>query len=376
MPPSKGENDSFLTGLKQLIPSASILSSMTVLQRSAPRSRVVRKLPAPLISLHKPEYTDLVGEELEKVCQDVFCQLKVTCEESTYLEECTRLQSHCDLWHQHRAGQITSSLFKRVKNASIAKPSASLIETLLLKSRFNSSKVPALHWGITHEDTARKEYVELASEYHVNFECCDSGLHVNPKFPHLGATPDGVTNCDCCGNGLLEIKCPYKHRNEHPHKVQDPTFYLKKDDGEIHLPTDHEYYFQVQGQLAVCEMDYCDFVCWTPCGLHCERILVDTNFFEQVKPSLDKFFISVLLPRLLTGSTSTSSAVTKQVSVRPQNTYCWCDGKDEGKMVACDNGSCEREWFHYQCVGISRKPRGKWFCSDNCRKADMLANAS
>ena len=141
---------------------------MTVLQLSTPWSWVVRKLPAPLTSRQKPEYTDLAGEELESVFQYVFCQLKVTCEESTYLEECTRLQSHCDLWHQHRAGQITSSLFKRVKNASIAKPSASLIETLLLKSRFNSSKVPALHWGITHEDTARKEYVELASEYHLN----------------------------------------------------------------------------------------------------------------------------------------------------------------------------------------------------------------
>ena len=28
-----------------------------------------------------------------------------------------------------------------------------------------------------------------------------------PLYPHLDASCDGVTNCDCCGNGLLEIKC-------------------------------------------------------------------------------------------------------------------------------------------------------------------------
>ena len=27
-----------------------------------------------------------------------------------------------------------------------------------------------------------------------------------------GATPDGVTECECCGAGLTEIKCPYKYR--------------------------------------------------------------------------------------------------------------------------------------------------------------------
>ena len=158
------------------------------------------------------------------------------------------------------------------------------------------------------------------------------------------------------------------------HEITDPNFYLKKhEDGEIHLCDDHEYYYQIQGQLAVCNMEYCDFICWTPCGMHCERILSDPkHFFDITKPALE-FFIAVLLPRLLTGSPPTVEKPATQNHA--PNTYCWCGGEDEGKMVACDNVSCQREWFHFQCVGLTRKPRGKWFCSDNCRKMDMLSNA-
>jgi len=36
-----------------------------------------------------------------------------------------------------------------------------------------------------------------------------AGLFVNTDFPHLGASPDGLIPCKCCGEGLLQIKCPY-----------------------------------------------------------------------------------------------------------------------------------------------------------------------
>ena len=35
-----------------------------------------------------------------------------------------------------------------------------------------------------------------------------TGLHINPSSPHLVASPDGIVSCFCCGDGLLEIKCP------------------------------------------------------------------------------------------------------------------------------------------------------------------------
>ena len=44
---------------------------------------------------------------------------------------------------------------------------------------------------------------------HKAFQLCDSGLVVRSDYPYLGASPDGVVSCACCGNGVVEVKCPY-----------------------------------------------------------------------------------------------------------------------------------------------------------------------
>ncbi|XP_055332899.1 inhibitor of growth protein 4-like [Paramacrobiotus metropolitanus] len=43
-------------------------------------------------------------------------------------------------------------------------------------------------------------------------------------------------------------------------------------------------------------------------------------------------------------------------------TYCECKQISFGEMIACDNQSCPIEWFHFACVGLTSKPKGKWFC--------------
>lgn len=44
--------------------------------------------------------------------------------------------------------------------------------------------------------------------------------------------------------------------------------------------------------------------------------------------------------------------------------YCFCGQVSFGDMVACDGENCEKEWFHYACVGLYEPPVGKWYCSD------------
>lgn len=39
-----------------------------------------------------------------------------------------------------------------------------------------------------------------------------------------------------------------------------------------------------------------------------------------------------------------------------QEKYCYCDGISYGEMVGCDGDNCVREWFHLDCVGLSRAP--------------------
>ena len=44
--------------------------------------------------------------------------------------------------------------------------------------------------------------------------------------------------------------------------------------------------------------------------------------------------------------------------------YCLCRRNESGNMIACDNNACPYEWFHWKCVGLKSKPRGKWLCPE------------
>ena len=43
-------------------------------------------------------------------------------------------------------------------------------------------------------------------------------------------------------------------------------------------------------------------------------------------------------------------------------TYCLCNQVSYGEMVGCDHKDCPYEWFHFGCVGLTNKPKGKWYC--------------
>lgn len=39
------------------------------------------------------------------------------------------------------------------------------------------------------------------------------GLFVDQTAPFLGASPDALVHCICCGNGIVEVKCPWSARD-------------------------------------------------------------------------------------------------------------------------------------------------------------------
>ncbi|KAI9841621.1 MAG: hypothetical protein M1838_003493 [Thelocarpon superellum] len=49
--------------------------------------------------------------------------------------------------------------------------------------------------------------------------------------------------------------------------------------------------------------------------------------------------------------------------------YCYCNQVSYGEMVACDADNCPREWFHLDCVGLTKAPtkNAKWYC-DECKE--------
>lgn len=139
------------------------------------------------------------------------------------------------------------------------------------------------------------------SKFHVNFKLETVGLMINNLYPHIGASPDGIVSCDCCGKGTLEVKCPYTLRNS---KSLNDLFKKKsaplvKDNGVIKMNTKHQYYFQVQMQMFVADVLYCDFMAWNDSNHIIVRVEKDQSFWNNEYPKTTTFFYDVILPELL-----------------------------------------------------------------------------
>ena len=65
------------------------------------------------------------------------------------------------------------------------------------------------------------------------------------------------------------------------------------------LKMNHQYYFQVQGQIGVCGLKYCDFFVYTSHGFHLERIVFDKVFWMQLLTKLRDFWQNYVRPELL-----------------------------------------------------------------------------
>lgn len=131
------------------------------------------------------------------------------------------------------------------------------------------------------------------------------------------------------------------------------------------LSRKHRYYTQVQGQLLVADLQFSDFVCWTTEGMFIETITMDSCFNKKLINKANSFFCKYLLPELITHHFKEGKLTTQATCINSQDgPYCFCKQDKPGLMIACDNPSCQIEWFHYDCVGVRRKPKGDWFCPE------------
>ncbi|KAL9975225.1 hypothetical protein ACROYT_G012358 [Oculina patagonica] len=72
-----------------------------------------------------------------------------------------------------------------------------------------------------------------------------------------------------------------------------------KPNGKLALKKNHDHYYQVQGQMFITGYEWCDYVVWTPSGIHIERIAFDNDFWqEKMFPNLKWFYFNCLLPEI------------------------------------------------------------------------------
>ena len=199
----------------------------------------------------------------------------------------------------------------------------------------------ATRYGTENENKAREEYKKEMVKYHHNFELKPTGLHINEKFPQLGASPDGLIYCDCHGQGILEIKCPHKYKDGFEKCENDKNFPLGLN-GSIKI--NHEQYYQVQGQMLVLgNTNYCDFYIWSKNEQKICRVEKNYSFCQNMLVQLKNVFTLKILPEVLTRSMMPNYD-------NPNRKYCVCGRPSFEPMIACDSSKCQFEWFHFGCV--------------------------
>ena len=351
------------------------------------------RLPQTLRTLYKNGNETENKDAVDKLIKSAADNLKISADEVRYVEESTRNQSSSIVWHDQRAGRITSSTVHDVLRTDALKPAPSIIKKIC-QTDTRQIKAPAIVWGNTNENNAYLLYVNLQTGEghkpdvvpsgiimtmhpgpHQDCAITKSGFIISEKEPFLGVSPDGRVMCKCCGEGLLEVKCPFKYRETRlSDAVKAEDFCMKQNYG---LKENHRYYTQVQLQMYVCKVDYVDFLVWTPIDCIISRVNRNDTFISEMVKKLETVWYNHILPELVTrklengmDKENKSPVSYSAMSDTCIQTYCVCKTtEDSGAMVACDK--CDM-WYHPECLGLKRLPVKKvWYCPD-CRKLIRL----
>ncbi|CAG9763511.1 unnamed protein product [Ceutorhynchus assimilis] len=200
-------------------------------------------------------------EYLEKA-EDFLNNLKKTAEEIHCIERNTIGQSANPCWIQERAVRITASNFGKICKMRPQTSRATTVKTLLYGNFHGNT---ATRYG---NDSEARAIAEFEDKYKVKISQC--GLFIDKKNYYLGASPDGLIG----DTQLMEVKCPYSICNMNPAEAikEKKLAFAEFVDNEFHLKRNHNYYYQIQGQLAIADKQMCYFVVWSPHGMVVEEI--------------------------------------------------------------------------------------------------------
>lgn len=131
------------------------------------------------------------------------------------------------------------------------------------------------YYGQQSEEKAVKCF-----EINKNIKTERCGLFISKQFPYLAASPDRVLEDR---SALVEIKCPSKSQDLSPEEAVRKKIikFCTLTDRELKLKKNHDYYFQVQGQMLVTGISQVYFVVWTPKGINIEKIYKDEEIYVK-----------------------------------------------------------------------------------------------
>jgi hypothetical protein len=210
---------------------------------------------------------------------------QVTKTEVEAINNLTVGQSSNPQWAKMRKGRITASNFYAVhtKVQSYKKNSTncniqSLLSLIMGYKNINPN-VKSLKYGREMEPIAKDEFKKMYRKNHQNVLFDECGMFLDADHPFLAASPDLLVSCSCCGEGLVEFKCPLISKCSKcvsfckcklPDCLQNTEPLALKHGA---------YYGQIQGQISFTKRKWCILYIYTCNGSFQEKILFDKIFF-------------------------------------------------------------------------------------------------
>ena len=218
----------------------------------------------------------------------------VTLQDIKVIEKETRKQASSHRWFLERSKRLTSSLFGRILRRRENVFPKSILDQIAKRRDGTGPNTAGLQWGIEKEKVALERYkTEFCHQGNV-VEC---GLMINPKWPWLGASPDGLIIQDGMLVGGIEIKCPYTKRNlTVQDSCQDKNFFMGDSGSGPNLKEKHHYYYQCQGIMNIIGLSWLDIIVYTDIDIYVQRLECDCHFWKTVMlPKLATFFETFML---------------------------------------------------------------------------------
>jgi hypothetical protein len=161
-----------------------------------------------------------------------------------------------------------------------------LVESLQGSKKI-SENIPSLKYGREMEGKAKEVFWKYFKTNHREAIIRECGLFIHEEKQYLGASPDSLVECACCGKGVVEIKCPSSIIDKVP--TADNLSYLVLHNGKTVLKQNHAYYAQVQGQMAITHRSLCYFFVYSPVGQHLETITLNDTYWHKLQANLSWF---------------------------------------------------------------------------------------
>jgi putative phage-type endonuclease len=171
---------------------------------------------------------------------------------------------------------------------------------------------PATLWGKKYEDAALLLYKTKFPESRIY----EFGLINHSRLKWLAASPDSITDTGI----MIEIKCPYRRKIK-----------------ERYIPS--YYYVQMQIQMEVCNLDYCDY-------LECELLE-----FETVGDYLDYPLEKGVVVE------SDNSAIYPKLAYTPIELLQW------EHIISSESSNPIITYYGFKKYNLIRVPRNKEFFS-------------